>query len=252
MNFTKRLFFKSNSFNNLFESKNSKRNKRKNNLFNKLTLHDSNSHEENLFYNKSNIEVLLYQIKTVQEYLLLKEKSNPKITKNEKKKLYKNFLSDFKQNLIYMIIEKKTKELYLQKKLDDNKKIIQNKLFNLNKQIQNKKDNKEYQTEQTEVLEKNYGGNELSKLKMLNFIAENEIQKLNFIIQKKEYINNYLKITGIYLEEKEELIYDYFKINSKEIDDSYNYYIKESKILLNQKIEEKKEQNKEIKKYKMI
>ena len=246
MNFTKRLFFKANSFNNLKETKIIKRKKSKSISVNKLSFQVPYAQEEHLFSNKSNIEIILGQIKAIQESFLLQEKTRTKITTNEKKIFYKKLLYDLKKNLTYMLFEKNTKEIYLQNKLNENKKLIQNKLFNLNNQKQNTNDNKEFFIEETEVLEKNYGGNELSKLKMLNFQVENEIQKLDFLIQNKTYMNNYLKMTGINLEENIELFYDHHKRNSKEIDDSFNFHINEAKNFLNLLIAEKKEQNKEI------
>ena len=239
----------SNKVNNINKSKKIfKRNKSsKNNLFNKLALYNPYTKEENLFNNKSHKEILLSFIKKAQMALLLDIKSNNCITKKEKIKYFKKLISDLKQNLIYMLIEKKTKEKFLMKKINKIKKSLQDKIYNSKQEKENNKDIKyEDFIKETEVLEKSYGGNELSKLKMLNFVAENELQKLDFLIQNKTYINNYVKSTNIYPEERVELFRDYQKEDSKDIDESYNCLINKAKEELNLFTKEKIKQNKEI------
>ena len=227
--------------NNLIETKLIPRQSKSHIDINKVALKSPYALEENLFSSKSNKEILLSQIKTVQMSLLFSNKSIPQ---KEKFNNVKKLLEDLKQNLVSMLAQKKEQKLYLKKSINDTKQILQDKLFNKN--TNETKEKEENIIKETDVLEKNYGGDELSKLKMLNFKAENEIDKLNFMIENKTYMLNFLKITNIYPEEKIEIFYDYQKQNSNEIDDSFNFYINQDKEKLNQIIILKKEQNKEI------
>ena len=227
--------------NNLIETKLIPRQSKSHIDINKVALKSPYALEENLFSSKSNKEILLSQIKTVQMSLLFSNKSIPQ---KEKLNNVKKLLKDLKQNLVSMLAQKKEQKLYLKKSINDTKQILQDKLFNKN--TNETKEKEENIIKETDVLEKNYGGDELSKLKMLNFKAENEIDKLNFMIENKTYMLNFLKITNIYPEEKIEIFYDYQKQNSNEIDDSFNFYINQDKEKLKQIIILKKEQNKEI------
>ena len=227
--------------NNLIETKLIPRQSKSHIDINKVALKSPYALEENLFSSKSNKEILLSQIKTVQMSLLFSNKSIPQ---KEKLNNVKKLLKDLKQNLVSMLAQKKEQKLYLKKSINDTKQILQDKLFNKN--TNESKEKEENIIKETDVLEKNYGGDELSKLKMLNFKAENEIDKLNFMIENKTYMLNFLKITNIYPEEKIEIFYDYQKQNSNEIDDSFNFYINQDKEKLKQIIILKKEQNKEI------
>ena len=245
MNSLNKIYIK---VNNINESKKiPKRNKSKNNLFNKLSLYSPYSKEENLFNNKSHKEILLSLIKESQIDLLLQIKSNNFITKKDKMNYFKKLITDLNQNLIYMLIEKKSKEIYLNKKKKETEKNLQKKIYNSN-QINEKSKETKYEDfiKETEVLEKSYGGNELSKLKMINFVAENEIQKLDFLIQNKSYINYYIKTTNIYPEERVELFCNHQKEDSKEIDESYNSLLNKAKEELNFLTKEKIKQDKEI------
>ena len=234
--------------NNINESKKiPERDEIKKDLFNKLSLYSPYSKEENLFNNKSHKEILLSLLKTAEMTLIFETKSNNFNTKKEKMNFIKKLISDLNQNLIYMLIEKKTKEIYLNKKINKIKKYLQNKIYNSNQEKDKNEDIKyEDFIKETEVLEKSYGGNELSKLKMLNFTAENEIQKLDFLIYNKTFINKYVKTTSIYPEERVELFCDYQKEDSKEIDESYNFFINNKKEELGLFRKEKSKQNKEI------
>ena len=189
-----------------------------------------------LFSLKSQKEILLSLIKNVQENLLLE--------KNNETSFYKELLSDLKKNLLYMLSEKQTKEKYLQEKINNKKLKIQNIIFNSNKKMKNnnKKEERKINNE-TNILEKT---NELSKLKMMNFKTENEIEKLNFLIKNRTYINNYLKATSIYPGEKSELFLDSPNKNSDEIEDSFNFQIHEVKDYLNDLAFEKNMQNAKI------
>ena len=245
MNSLNKIFIKVNNKN---ESKKiPKRNKSKNNLFNKLSLYSPYSKEENLFNNKSHKEILLSLIKASQMDLLLQIKSNNFITKKDKMNYFKKLITDLNQNLIYMLIEKKSKEIYLNKKKNEIEKNLQKEIYNSNQIKENSKETKyEDFIKETEVLEKSYGGNELSKLKMINFVAENEIQKLDFLIQNKSYINYYIKTTNIYPEERVELFCNHQKEDTKEIDQSYNSLLNKAKEELNFLTKEKIKQDKEI------
>ena len=237
MKFRNKLF---KQVNNLIESKLiPRRNKTSNDLNNKFTLKNPYAQEENLFSNKTNKEILLYQIKSMQMSLLLPNKSIPK---EEKINNIKKILIDFKQSLIYMLIQKNTKRLFLKKKINDKKRLIQNKLFNADEQKGNNKKN----IKEIEILEKNYGDNELSKLKTLNFEAENDIGKLNFMIESGAYLINYLNMTNTYPEEKNEIIYNFQKSNSKDIEYALISQMHKEKETLNQINKLKNGQNKEI------
>ena len=244
------LYFKSNDIfyiiynkaNSLIESKLIPRINSLDNLNNLLSLKNSYTQEENLSSSKSNKEMLLSEIKSIQISLLLSNESN---TRKAKINNFKKSLYDFKQNLIQALILKKAKELYLQKKINDIKKKIQNKLYDSNKQKKNKEKSKK------ESKEKNYEIDELSELKMLNFKAENEITKLNFMIQNEAYIANYVQMINIYPEDKNEIFYNSQKLNSKVIDDAFQSKKNEEKETLIQMIKLKSEQYNYITKIKL-
>ena len=201
------------------------------------------TNEETLFSNKSHKEILLSLIKSKINILL-----KPNLESNSqgnKINGFKELLSDLKRNLSYMLNEKKTKEKYLQNKINFNKKAIQNKIYNSNRKMS--KDEESKVNLKTDISDKVYGKDELSKLKMMNFKAENEIQKLDFLIEGKRYINKYLKTTSFYPEENNIFFYDTSKLNSDEIDDCLNSQIKEAKDYLNNLTIEKGKQNEEIK-----
>ena len=210
------------------------------------------TNEETLFSHKSHKEILLSLIKSKIDILLKPNlESNLKTdlennSKRNKINYFKELLSDLKRNLSYMLNEKKTKEEYLQDKVNNKKEAIQNKIFN-----SNKKKNKDEESKvniETDISDKIYGKDELSKLKMMNFKAENEIQKLDFLIEGKRYINKYIKVTSFYPEEKNIFFYYNCKLNSDEIDDCLSSHVKEAKDYLNNLTIEKGKQNEEIKK----
>ena len=198
---------------------------------NKKLLLNPHLNEEILFSNKSQKEILLSLIKNTQ-IKLISEINNIKKVKKEKIIIFKNILNELKLGLSYILNEKKIKMEYLEDIFNKNKKEVQNEIINNNKN-KNYKDENNYYAE-TEMIEKNYVGNELSKLKMQHFIIENEIIKTDFLIQYKKDITRFLKITNIFPEDNRELfLYDKIE-NEKIVDDIYNIKIKNEKEKLNE------------------
>ena len=205
--------------------------------------------EETLFANEYHKEILLFLIKNKINLLL---KSNQDCnSKRTKTTLFKELLSDLKLNLTYMLHEKTIKEKYLKDKMYITKNVIQNKIFNLNQKVSyiNREEENKANIE-IDVLERVYGGDELSKIKMMNFKVENEIKKYDFLMRNKNYVNNYIKATSIYPNEKSELFYDFQRQNSNEIDNSFSFQIKEVKDYLNNLAIKKYRQNSEIERLK--
>lgn len=140
--------------------------------------------EEFLFSNKTNKEILLSLIKSSQVNLLMEIKEKTTNSPKEKAVILKSFLKELKNNLSYILIEKSLYKKYLENNIDNFKSILQKKIEKLNnnknsKDINNNNHKKEEYIE-TEIKEKNYEGNELSKLQLQNFKIENEIEKTNF------------------------------------------------------------------------
>ena len=94
-----------------------------------------------------------------------------------------------------------------------------------------------------ENIEINYGKNELSKLKILNFKIENEIEKINNEINNKKDINKYLKILNVMPEDNREIFYTNQSKNSKEIDEIFYNKNLEEKEKINQIMFKKNLQN---------
>jgi len=166
-------------------SLNSQQSANKNLPSNKLLLPNPHYKEEILFSNKSQKDILLSLIKSAQVSLLssLKQKSS-NFTSKERILFFKNLLLDLKENLSFAIKEKNVSKSYFENNIKEIKLQIQN-----NYGIFNKK----------------HEGNELSKLKILNFKIENDISETDFLIEKTKQLINYLKITRIFPEENREI-----------------------------------------------
>ena len=201
------------------------------NLFKQFLTPNLHIKEEILFTNKSRKELLLSQIKETQISLLpIKNKTSLIISKNKKIKILKNILYQLKQNLSSMLKEKQLNANVLENKLNNIKKKLQKKIFS------------------KEKMEINYGKNELSKLKILNFKIENEIEKINYEINNKEDTNKYLKILNIMPEDNREIFYTQKK-TSKEIDQIFYNKNMEEKEKINQIVIKKNLQNSMIDQY---
>ena len=214
--------------------------KRNVNLYNILLLPNPNIKEEFLFSLKSKNEILLSQIKTSQLKLLSNLKNNKSNTnnnnslKNKKSKLnfFKDILLELKNNLSEILNQKILHKNYLETGLNKKKKNIYKKIF-INEKIQ-----------------KCSGKDEMAKLKILNFEIENEIEKINFLINNKLQIIKYLKIVNIFPEQNRELFYNNQKKNNKEIDEILKSEKNLLKEILNKMVIENNLQNNDIEKCK--
>ena len=195
--------------------------------------------QEILFTHKSQKEILLSLIKSAQVTLLSEIKKN-KSNKKEIIKFIKEFLYELKNNLEYILKEKNLTKTNLENNYNNYKSQIQLKI---GKKYKNNSETN------TEMVEKNYEGNELSKLKLLNFKIENEIIKTESIYKNIQYTINYLKITNLFPEMNRELFLSN-KIKTENIDEIFKELKKEEKEKLNKTIIKKNIQNKEIEKYK--
>jgi hypothetical protein len=132
---------------------------------------------------------------------------------------------DLKKNLLFAVNEKNLSKSYYENNIKSTKLQIQ----------------KNY-----DIFSKKSEGNELSKLKILNFIIENDILETDFMIEKTQKLISYLKITKIFPEENREI----FLKNKNEIDKILNVKVKKGKELLKELITKKLKQNENIKKLK--
>lgn len=169
--------------------------------------------EEILLYNKTQKEILLSLIKTNQLSLLSNLQKNK--LNNKKSIIVKNIFLELKQSLSNLLKKKQMDEYYLYFKIDKIKKIVQQKIF--------KKGTKTLL----------YNNDEISKLKLLNFEIENEIEKIDFLIKIKNDLNKYLKIVNIFPEYNREIFYNSQKQNNDEIDEIYEIQLKAIKEGLN-------------------
>ena len=205
--------------------------------------------EEIYYYDKSQKEILLSLIKNSQLNLLMQLGL---ADNNEKINTIKDFLKDLKGFLAYLLNEKIKNKDNLQLNVNTKKERIQNAISNNSKYDKKIKDNtiikrkkKSFQKNvDTEMVEKNYVGSELSKLKLQNFKIENEIIKTDFSIINLKRTLLILKNTIIFPEENRE-IYCQNNLNQEKIDNGFNYMmqIKKEKLdNIRKKIQEKKEE----------
>ena len=205
--------------------------------------------EEIYYYDKSQKEILLSLIKNSQLNLLMQLSM---IDDNEKMNAIKDFLKDLKGFLAYLLNEKIKNKDNLQLNVNTKKERLQTEISNNSKYDRKIKDNniikrknKSFQKNvDTEMVEKNYVGSELSKLRLQNFKTENEIKKADFSIFNLRRTLILLKNTIIFPEENRE-IYCQNNLNQEKIDNGFNYMIQMEKDKLDntrKKIQEKKEE----------
>ena len=205
--------------------------------------------EEIYYYDKSQKEILLSLIKNSQLNLLMQLSM---IDDNEKMNTIKDFLKDLKGFLAYLLNEKIKNKDNLQLNVNSKKERLQSEISNNSKYDRKVKDNniikrknKSFQKNiDTEMVEKNYVGSELSKLRLQNFKTENEIKKTDFAIFNLRRTLILLKNTIIFPEENRE-IYFQNNLNQEKIDNGFNYMIQMEKDKLDntrKKIQEKKEE----------
>ena len=205
--------------------------------------------EEIYYYDKSQKEILLSLIKNSQLNLLMQLSM---VDNNEKINTIKDFLKDLKGFLAYLLNEKIKNKDNLQLNVNIKKERMQAEISNNSKYDKKIKDNiiikrkkKSFQKNiDTEMVEKNYVGSELSKLKLQNFKTENEIIKADFSIINLKRTLLLLKNTIIFPEENRE-IYCQNNLNQEKIDNGFNYMIqikKEKLDNIRKKIQEKKEE----------
>jgi hypothetical protein len=171
----------------------------------------------------------------------------------EKVNIIKTFLKDLKNNLTYILKEKKSNAIYLENNINNTKQIIQNKIFNKNKDnnynntTDDTNENEKYL--ETEAKEKNYEGNELSKLKFQNFKIENEIQRTNFLIVNINLLVSAIKVGTLFPEDYIKFSLINYKQNPEEIDNFFNSKIKQEKDLLNKYIDLQEQQKNYLEQY---
>lgn len=93
------------------------------------------------------------------------------------------------------------------------------------------------------------GKDEFSKLKILNFTIENEIKKIDFLLNYKMNMNKYLSIVNIFPEQNRELEYNNQKKDNQEIEEIFNLQKKFVEQKYNQILIENNLQESEIEKY---
>ena len=152
--------------------------------------------KESLFSQKATLKQILSQIK----YCLIDSVSN--ISEKDKNTITKDILTTFRDNLIVMLEEKnKLYNSFRKEKLA----ICRQKSDTL------KKYRKFIECEKTNDSEDKIIGNQkllysdLSQLRLLNFLIENEIQKIDFLIEQNSEKNLYIKALPIYIFEKNEV-----------------------------------------------
>ena len=215
----------------------------------------SNPHkkEEILFSSKTHKEVLLSLIKSGQLSLLSEINQKSLYSGKEKVNIIKTFLKDLKNNLTYILKEKKSNAIYLENNINNTKKIIQNKIFNKNKDINynniNDDTNENDKYLETEAKEKNYEGNELSKLKFQNFKIENEIQKTNFLIVNINLLVSAIKAGTLFPEDYIKFSLINYRQNPEETENIFNSKIKQEKDLLNKYIDLQEQQKNYLEQY---
>jgi len=206
--------------------------------------------EEVIYYDKSQKEILLNLIKNSQLNIIIQMS---KIDCKNKINTIKDFLKDLKGFLAYLLNEKIKNKDNLQIKVNMKKERLQKEISNKSKYGEGVKDsNNKIKTRiksirkviDTEMVEKNYVGSELSKLRLQTFKTENEIIKTEFSILKLRRSLTYLKSTIIFPEDNRE-IFCYNNLNQEKIDDVFNgmIQIKKNKLEnIRKKIQKKREE----------
>lgn len=221
----------------------------KNNLYEK---------EEIFCYDKSQKEILLSLIKNSQLNIINQLNTINSAQKMKKKKndTIKDFLIDLKGFLAYLLNEKiknkdnlqldvNNEKANLQKRISDNMK-YDNILIKNNSIIKKNFNSKSYID--TEMVEKNFVGSEISKLKLQNFKTENEILKTEFAIFNIRRIITLIKNTCLFPEENRE-IYFYNNINQEKINEEFNHLKQINNNILEKSIIQSQEKKEEIEQY---
>ena len=221
----------------------------KNNLYEK---------EEIFCYDKSQKEILLSLIKNSQLNIINQLNTINSAQKMKKKKndTIKDFLIDLKGFLAYLLNEKiknkdnlqldvNNEKANLQKRISDNMK-YDNILKKNNSIIKKNFNIKSYID--TEMVEKNFVGSEISKLKLQNFKTENEILKTEFAIFNIRRIITLIKNTCLFPEENRE-IYFYNNINQEKINEEFNHLKQINNNILEKSIIQSQEKKEEIEQY---
>ena len=181
---------------------------------------------ESLINYKSSLESLLSKIKKSQIEFL----SNKKSRYVNKKKI----LMELSENLKNELNTKKEEKINLEKEIHEKKAYLQNKLFNVNN------------TEQVKNNNINNIHSEILSLKTLNFIAENQLNKINDVTLKKLNEYNYLSLCMKFnfIEEKEIICnkQKYYDFASKLLHNKINDTRKKLKLI----VSHKENQNDEI------
>ena len=181
---------------------------------------------ESLINYKSSLESLLSKIKKSQIEVL----SNKKSTNVNIKKI----LMELSENLKNELNIKKVENKNLENEIHEKKAYLQNKIFNVNN------------TEQVKNNNNNNIHSEILSLKTLNFIAENQLNKINDITLKKLNEYNYLSLCMKFdfIEEKEIICnkQKYYDFASKLLHNKINDTRKKLKLI----VSHKENQNNEI------
>ena len=186
----------------------------------------SSKKTENLINYKSSLESLLSKIKISQIEVL----SNKKSTNVNIKKI----LMELSENLKNELNTKKVENKNLENEIHEKKAYLQNKIFNVNN------------TEQVKNNNINNIHSEILSLKTLNFIAENQLNKINDITLKKLNEYNYISLCMKFnfIEEKEIICnkQKYYDFASKLLHNKINDTRKKLKLI----VSHKENQNDEI------
>ena len=186
----------------------------------------SSKKTENLINYKSSLESLLSKIKKTQIEVL----SNKKSTNVNIKKI----LMELSENLKNELNIKKVENKKLENEIHEKKAYLQNKIFNVNN------------TEQVKNNNINNIHSEILSLKTLNFIAENQLNKINDITLKKLNEYNYISLCMKFnfIEEKEIICnkQKYYDFASKLLHNKINDTRKKLKLI----VSHKENQNDEI------
>ena len=145
----------------------------------KLDSDISSQKTENLNIYKSSFQSLLFKIKnSLIEILSNKEKSNINL---------KNILLELRDNLKNQLKDKNIEKQNLENEIYEKKTNLQNQLFNGTELVNNNN------IDNNNLLSNNLDS-EISSLKLLNFMAENLLNKIDILTLKKFNEYNYMKL----------------------------------------------------------
>ena len=164
-----------------------------------------NKKKDSLFSQKASLQKLLKQIKIC----LLDYMSN-KSTKNKNKET-KEILSLFKDNLNKMLQDKN--KIYNNYKKEKQNK-IKKKPMTDRKYLKTEQDKYDNLNHNKVMNDEKLLHTEISQLKLLNFLIENEIKSTDFLIGQNNQVNLFIKTNPIYIFENNEV---YCKNNNENI-----------------------------------